>query len=130
MRKQAKIQNYSLYNNYTVLDKGDNWSSVVSKMVELAGRYCERFASDIYYDINTFVRSIDNKIDYDRYLFFRESGVTALSHDNIMAIEGTDYLQAWHLTYKAETEQQELTRVSIIFSDSTSASKTIRNFGS
>lgn len=115
MEKQANIQNYSFYDNYTVSDKGDNWSRVVSKMVELAGRYCERFASDIYYDIDTFIRHIGEGIDHDVYLFFRESGVTAFRYEDIMAIEGTEYIQAWHLTYKAETEEQELTRVSVIF---------------
>jgi hypothetical protein len=115
MEKQANIQNYSFYNDYTVSDKGDNWSRVVSKMIQLAGRYCERFASDITYDANAFINAIKAKADYDRYLFFRESGVTALFPEDVKAIESTDYIQAWHLTYKAETEEQELTRVSIIF---------------
>jgi hypothetical protein len=115
MEKQIKIQNYSCYDNYTVADKGDNWSRVVSRMVQLAGRYCESFASDIYYDIDTFVRHINEKTDYDRYLFFRESGVTALSLEDVKAIEGTDFIQAWHLTYNAKTEKQELTRVSVYF---------------
>ena len=115
MEKQANIQNYSFYDNYTVSDKGDNWSRVVSKMVQLAGRYCERFASDIYYDIDSFTGHIRDKVDYDRYLFFRESGVTALSPEDVKAIESTDYIQAWHLTYNAETEEQELTRVNVYF---------------
>lgn len=115
MEKQANIQNYSFYNDYTVSDKGENWSRVVSKMVQLAGRYCERFASDIVYDAESFINAIENKKDYDRYLFFRESGVTTLSPKNVNAIESTDYIQAWHLTYKAETKEQELTRVSVTF---------------
>lgn len=115
MEKQVNIQNYSFYNDYTVSDKGENWSRVVSKMVQLAGRYCERFASDICYDIDTFTSHIRDKVDYDRYLFFRESGVTALSPEDMKAIESTDYIQAWHLTYNAETEEQELTRVSVTF---------------
>jgi hypothetical protein len=115
MEKQANIQNYSFYDNYTVSDKGDNWSRVVSKMVQLAGRYCERFASDIVYDAKSFINAIEDKTDFDRYLFFRESGVTALSPEDVKAIENTDYIQAWHLTYKAETEEQELTRVSVYF---------------
>lgn len=115
MEKQANIQNYSFYDTYTVSDKGDNWSRVVSKMVQLAGRYCERFASDICYDIDAFTGHIRDKVNYDRYLFFRESGVTALSIEDVRAIEGTDYIQAWHLTYNAETEEQELTRVSVYF---------------
>jgi hypothetical protein len=115
MEKQIKIQNYSCYDNYTVADKGDSWNRVVSKMVQLAGRYCERFASDIYYDIDAFVRHINENTDYDRYLFFRESGVTVLSLENVTAIEGVDFIQAWHLTYNAETKKQELTRVSVHF---------------
>jgi hypothetical protein len=115
MEKQANIQNYSFYDTYTVSDKGDNWSKVVSKMVQLAGRYCERFASDIYYDIDSFAGHIRDKVNYDRYLFFRESGVTALSPEDVKAIESTDYIQAWHLTYNAETEEQELARVSVYF---------------
>ena len=115
MEKQANIQNYSFYDNYTVSDKGDNWSRVVSKMVQLAGRYCERFASDITYDANAFIKAIEENTDFDRYLFFRESGVTALSPVDVAAIESTDYIQAWHLTYNAETEEQEFTRVSVTF---------------
>lgn len=115
MEKQAKIQNYSFYDNYTVSDKGDNWSRVVSKMIQLAGRYCERFASDITYDVNAFIKAIEEGQDHNRYLFFRESGVTALSLEDIKAIESIEYIQAWHLTYNAETEEQELTRVSVTF---------------
>ena len=71
--------------------------------------------SDIYYDIDAFVRHIDDKVSYDRYLFFRENGVTTFTPEHLNGIEGTDFIQAWHLTYKAETEEQELTRVSINF---------------
>lgn len=115
MEKQIKITNYSCYDNYTVADKGDNWSRVVTKMVQLAGRFCENYASDIYYDIDTFVRHINDKVSYNRYLFFRECGVTALAPEHVNSIENTEFIQAWHLTYNAETEQQELTRVSVYF---------------
>lgn len=115
MEKQANIQNYSFYNDYTVSYKGENNSSIVTKMVQLAGRLCERYASDIIYDANAFIRAIDEHKDFDEYLFFRESGVTAFTPEDVGAIESTDYIQAWHLTYKAETEEQEFTRVSINF---------------
>ena len=115
MEKQIKIQNYSCYDNYTVADKGDNWSRIVTKMVQLAGRYCENYASDIYYDIDTYVRHIADKVSYDRYLFFRECGVTTFEPDMAGHIDGTEYIQAWHLTYNAETEEQEFTRVNVYF---------------
>jgi hypothetical protein len=42
-------------------------------------------------------------------------GVTAFKPDDVKCIEGTDYIQVWRLTYSAETEEQEFTRVSVIF---------------
>lgn len=115
MEKQIKISNYSCYDNYTTTSKGGNWSPVVSKMVELAGRYCERFASDIFYDAHSLIRAIDENRNHDMYLFFRDSGVTALAPEHIESIDGTDFIQAWHLTYNAETEEQEFTRVNVYF---------------
>ena len=115
MQKQIKIQNYSCYDNYTVSDNGTNHSRIITKMIQLAGRFCEHYASDIVYDANAFIKAIEEKQDYDRYLFFREMGVTALKPEDVEAIEVTDFIQAWHLTYNAETEEQEFTRVSVYF---------------
>lgn len=117
MEKQAKISNYSFYDNYTVSDKGDNWSRVVSKMIQLAGRYCECFASDITYDANAFIKAIEEKQDFERFLFFREMGVTAFKEEDVKAIQGTDYLQVWRLAYNAETEEQDFTRVNVYFEE-------------
>ena len=113
--QKVKISNYSSFNNYTVKDQGTNHSDIVTKMVQLAGRICERYASDIIYDANAFIKAIEEKQDFERFLFFREMGVTAFKKDDVKAIEGTDYIQVWRLTYNAETEEQEFTRVSVIF---------------
>ena len=115
MQKQIKITNYSCFDNYSVKDQGTNHSSIVTKMIHLAGRICERYASDIVYDANAFIKAIEEKKDFDRYLFFREMGVTAFKPEDVMSIDGTDFIQAWHLTYNAETEEQEFTRVNIYF---------------
>lgn len=115
MNKEIKISNYSFYDNYTIKDNGTNHSSIVTKMVQLAGRICERFASDIVYNADAFIRAIENNESFDRYLFFRENGVAALKTEDIRCIEGTDYIQAWHLTYNAETQEQEFTRVNVHF---------------
>lgn len=114
MEKKIKIYPYSSFGNYTVTYKGDNCSNVVTKMVQLAGRYCEHYASDIYYDIATFVSAVEDKSDFDRYLLFRENGVTVFNGEQIECINETDYIQAWHLTYNAETEEQKFERVDII----------------
>jgi hypothetical protein len=114
MNKQIKITNYN-FGNYTVKDRGTNHSDITNKMVQLAGRLCEHYAGDIVYDANAFIKAIEKKQNYDRYLFFREMGVTALTPEDIGVIEHTDFIQAWHLTYNAETEEQEFTRVSVYF---------------
>lgn len=115
MTKEIKITNYSCYDNYTIKYRGENHSTIVTKMIYLAGRICERFASDIVYDANAFIEAIENNEDFDRYLFFREDGITTFKPEDIEYINETDYIQAWHLTYNAETEEQELTRVNVRF---------------
>ena len=115
MNKEIKISNYSCYNNYTIKEEGSNHSTIVTKMLQLAGRICEKFASDIVYDADAFIEAIDNNENFDRYLFFREMGVTAFKPEDISCIEGTNYIQVWHLTYNAETKEQEFTRVNVHF---------------
>ena len=113
--EKVKISTYSSFDNYTVKDKGTNHSDIVTKMVHLAGRLCERYASDIVYDANAFIEAIEKGEDFERFLFFREMGVTAFKADDVKAIQGTDYLQVWRLSYNAETEEQEFTRVNVNF---------------
>ena len=115
MNKEIKISNYSCYDNYTIKDNGINHSAIVTKMVQLAGRICERFASDIVYDANAFIEAVDNNENFDRYLFFREMGVTTFKPKDVECIDGTDYIQVWHLTFNAETQEQEFTRVNVCF---------------
>lgn len=115
MKTKISIMNYDCYAEWDISAKGSNHSSIVTKMIQLAGRFCERFASDIVYDANAFIEAIDNKQNFDRYLFFRECGVSSFPPDYVQSIEGTDFIQAWHLTYDAETEQQALKRVSVYF---------------
>ena len=112
--KNVKIYDYNCH-EYCVKDKGSNHSDIVTKMVQLAGRICEKYASDIVYDANAFIKAIEDKKDFDRYLFFREMGVTAFKPEDIEIIKGTEYIQVWHLTYNAETEEQEFKRVNIHF---------------
>ena len=100
--KKVKISNYSSFNNYTVKDQGTNHSDIVTKMVQLAGRLCERYASDIIYDANAFIKAIEKKQDFERFLFFREMGVTAFKMEDIKAShhDGTNYAELKELTCK------------------------------
>ena len=111
--KVVKINKYSCYDNYTVKDNGTNLSRIISKMVQLAGRFCENYASDIVYDANAFKIAVEHKLNHDKFIFFREDGVTTKNYDDIILHHTTDYIQVWHLTYDAETQDQEFTRVHI-----------------
>ena len=115
LKTKVNLTTYSCGDNYTVSNDGTNYSTIITKMIHLAGRLCEQYASDIVYDANFFIEAIENNKDYDRYLFFRESGVTALAPDDVWCIQGISYIQVWHLTYDAKTEYQELTRMSLHF---------------
>ena len=112
---KVNLATYSGGDNSTVSNEGTNHSRVITKMIHLAGRLCEQYASDIVYDANSFIEAIENKEDYDRYLFFRESGVTALAPEDVWCIKGVAFIQAWHLTYNAKTEYQAFTRMSVYF---------------
>lgn len=114
MKKQIKISQYG-FAEYILREKGTNHSDIVTKMVQLTGRLCEKYASDIIYDANAFIKAIEESKNFDRYLVFREMGVTALTPEDIENIDESDYIQVWHLLYNAETEEQEFTRVSVYF---------------
>jgi hypothetical protein len=113
LKAKVNLTTYSYGDNYTVSSRGTNHSTVITKLIHLTGRICEQYASDIVYDANSFIEAIENKRNYDRYLFFRESGVTALAPEDVWCIAGVGFVQVWHLTYNAETEYQELTRMNI-----------------
>ena len=44
-----EIRSYSDYDNWTVTTNSKNVSDIMSKMVERAGRICERYASCLLY---------------------------------------------------------------------------------
>lgn len=52
-----------------------NMSSIYTKLVQTAGRYCERFASDIIIDIDCVKDAIESQESKDFYFGFRSNGV-------------------------------------------------------
>lgn len=72
---EIKITNYSCYDN-GIVSETENVCNVIDKMIQLAAKVTERWASDIVYDINELTDAIKNKESIDKVLFFRENGVT------------------------------------------------------
>lgn len=55
-----------------------NYSSILTRLIQEAGRFCERFASDLFIDWESVVRWIDNADKGDEIVFlfgFRQDGV-------------------------------------------------------
>lgn len=99
MNKQYTISRYGISNQYTITTHGTNPSTIITKMIHLAGRLCEYYASDIVYDAVNFRHAVENHQPYRRYLFFREGGVESLAPDELPYIEGTKYIQVWELRF-------------------------------
>ena len=48
------IHPYSTDKGYTTKSVNDNISSIMSRMVQIAGRLCEDYASDVYYTLCSY----------------------------------------------------------------------------
>lgn len=106
-----KIIKWSSYDNYTVTSDTENISDVVDKMIRLAAKITERYASDIYYDIKSLYHCLEEHESYDRILFFRESGVWTVSVEDLDYM--VEHIQAWRLTHNPENMVTTLIRVGV-----------------
>ena len=106
-----KIVNYSSYDTYTFTSETENISNIVDKLVRLSSKITERFAGDIYYDIKSLYRCVEEREKYDRVLFFRESGVWTVNTDELCDM--VEHIQAWRLTHDPESMVTELVRVGV-----------------
>ncbi len=106
-----KIVKWSSYDDYTVTSNTENISDVVDKLVRLASKITERYASDIYYDIKSLYNSLEEHEPYDRVLFFRETGVWTVNYKEIDRV--FEHIQAWRLTHDPENTITTLVRVGV-----------------
>ena len=106
-----KIVNYSSYDTYTFTSETENISNIVDKLIRLSAKITERFAGDIYYDIKSLYRCVEEHEPYDRVLFFRESGVWTVNVDEFCDM--IDHIQAWRLTHDPESMNTTLIRVGV-----------------
>ena len=106
-----RIDNYSSYNNYTVVSNTDNISDVVDKLIRLTTKITERYASDIYYDLKSLYHCLEEHEPYDRVLFFRETGVWAVNYEEVDRV--LEHIQVWRLTHDPENMITTLVRVGV-----------------
>ena len=102
-----------------IVSKADNIVEIADKLIYLAAKLTDRFASDIIYDINSLRNHIEKNQPIDCLLFFRDQGVTARDtsvitddmYDALLA--NFTPIQIWRLVYTPDDEQVILLQVKL-----------------
>ena len=96
------IHSYSSFDGYTTKSVNDNISSIMSRMVQIAGRLCESYASDVYYTLCSYDDAVRENYEYDRLITFYESGVIERKIENGTVDSRPRGIQYWRLTWNPE----------------------------
>ena len=114
--RQYKVQDYSINKEWNIISSGTNVSDIMSKMVTQAGRYCEHYASDIYYEMARLDKAVREGKRLDRVLIFYESGVLGKPVENdVVELDGIsqEFIQYWRLWWNPDSEKGCFTRVEL-----------------
>ena len=87
-----------------------NYSTILTKLIQEAGRWCERYASDLFVDwISLMEKLADRNFDGETFLFgFRRDGVDHTSYILSRLNDGESkeyYRSVWRLDVEIENEQ-------------------------
>ena len=105
-----KFRNHSMYDNWTLTVEGDNVSSIIDKLIRLAAKNTEYFASDIVYTINSLNDHVDHFEPYIAYLGFRDGGVNEYKDScDISPCNIGEIIQWWKLTYEPNNGYNSVT---------------------
>ena len=96
------IHPYSTDKGNTTKSVNDNISSIMSRMVQIAGRLCENYASDVYYTLCSYDDAVRENYEYDKLITFRESGVIECKIENGTVDSRPRGIQYWRLTWNPE----------------------------
>ena len=88
-----------------------NYSSILTKLIQEAGRWCESYASDLFIDWTSLVEKwADRDYEGGSYLFgFRQNGVDHLEYvlSRLNSGDSKEYRAVWRLD--VEVEEDKLT---------------------
>lgn len=105
------IYPYGTNNRYTAKSVNDNISSIMSRMVQIAGRLCENYASDVYYSLSGYDCAVRENYNYDKLIVFYESGVIEYTIENDTVNSRPRGIQYWRLTWNRQKKEGAFTRV-------------------
>ena len=107
------IHPYSTGKGNTTKSVNDNISSIMSRMVQIAGRLCENYASDVYYPLSGYYYSVCGNYDYDKLIAFYENGVIHCEIENNTVDRKPEGIQYWRLTWNPKEHVGTLIRVNL-----------------
>lgn len=107
------IHPYSTDNRYTTKSVNDNVSNIMSRMIQIAGRLCEDYASDIYYPLSGYYYAVRENYSYDRLIVFYESGVRGCDIEDDIAARKPEGIQYWRLTWNPKAHVGMFIRVEL-----------------
>lgn len=107
------IHPYSTGKGNTTKSVNDNISSIMSRMVQIAGRLCEDYAGDIYYALCNYDNAVRENDEYDKLIVFQENGVVEREIENSTVDRKPEGIQYWRLTWNPKEHVGTLIRVSL-----------------
>lgn len=107
------IYPYGTNNEYTAKSVNDNVSNIMSRMVQIAGRLCENYASDVYYTLCSYDDAVRGNDEYDKLIVFQENGVIERKIENNTVDRKPEGIQYWRLTWDPKKHVGTLVRVSL-----------------
>ena len=105
------IYPYGTDKRYTTKSVNDNVSNIMSRMIQIAGRLCENYASDVYYTLYSYDDAVRENYEYDRLITFYESGVIECKIENGTVNSKSNGIQYWRLTWNPQKKEGMFTRV-------------------
>ena len=98
--KEIKTEGY-VYQGKTEI----NMSSIYTKLIQEAGRYCDFYASDLLFDIDKIHELIQSGESGTVYIGFRDSGVDGNQYISVK--EPSAISSEYHAIYRVEIKQTE-----------------------
>lgn len=105
------IHPYSNNKKHIAISVNDNILSIMSRMIQIAGRLFESYASDIYYLLSEYYYAVQKNCNYDKLIVFYDCGVVEYTIENEIIKDTPRGIQYWRLTWNPQKREGMFTRV-------------------
>ena len=115
MKRVLYLSNFSSYDtrDFIVRDEDTRTASIFDKMIEIAARKCDRYASDIFYDMLKLYEccEAENQKELKKLIFFEPYAVNSFHIDSITenSLTNSAFTQtrqhAWLLVHRKKKKE-------------------------